>query len=687
MTLPSDLVSQFARITNDKSKDKKESTSYGTIVERDGRKFVKMDGSDLLTPVTTTTSIYNGERVTVQIKNHQATVTGNITSPSARLNDITDVSEKIVVMDGLIANKVDTGDFNAEVARINQLTADNVVIKQSIAASEGDISELVSNNIAVNEKLTANEASITKLQTEKLDVATANTTYATITNLEATNTDIYNLNAAYAEFTNATASKLTAIEGDITDLDATKLSADDAAIIYATIEQLNTTNARIDTLTSDIADIDTLIFGSASGTTIHSSFSNAVIAQLGDAQIKSAMIENISASKITTGDIITNNVAVTSEDGKLFISDETIQISDGTRLRVQIGKDATDDYSINVWDSEGNLIFSEGGITDKAIKNAIIRNDMVSDTANISAHKLDIGSLFEEINDSTNTIKSSKIYLDDENQTLDVAFTALSTEASELGETVSSQGSDISVLQNQISTKVWSQDVNAAKSEMSTKYTNLEQRADDISLTVENHTTSIGTINDRMSTIEADADEITSEVTRVEAIAEDAQDTAVVAETLIKQLADNISMLVTDGNGTSLMTQTESGWVFSTAEIQTLINNTTEGLNDLVNDLGDTEHVVDILQQTVNDLETIAEYIKIGTYDGQPCIELGESDSEFKLRITNTQIMFMEGSGIPAYFTNQSMHIKKAVIEEELQQGGFVWKARSNGNLGLVWKG
>ena len=49
--------------------------------------------------------------------------------------------------------------------------------------------------------------------------------------------------------------------------------------------------------------------------------------------------------------------------------------------------------------------------------------------------------------------------------------------------------------------------------------------------------------------------------------------------------------------------------------------------------------------------------------------------------------MFREGSGVPAYFNNQSMHIKKAVIEEELQQGGFMWKVRANGNLGLVWKG
>ena len=183
---------------------------------------------------------------------------------------------------------------------------------------------------------------------------------------------------------------------------------------------------------------------------------------LGNAQIKSAMIESLSANKVTAGDIITNDVRVMSEDGSLVIADETIQISDGTRVRVQIGKDTSSDYSINIWDADGNLMFSEGGITDSAIKDAIIRNDMVSADANISASKLDIESLFSEINGSSNTIKSSKIYLDDEGQTLDVAFTTLDTKVDGLGETVTSQGTQISVIQGQITSKIWQSDIETA---------------------------------------------------------------------------------------------------------------------------------------------------------------------------------------------------------------------------------
>lgn len=92
-------------------------------------------------------------------------------------------------------------------------------------------------------------------------------------------------------------------------------------------------------------------------------------------------------------------------------------------------------------------------------------------------------------------------------------------------------------------------------------------------------------------------------------------------------------------------------------------------------------------QHDIADLGLLGEYVKIGTYEGEPCIELGEKDSDFKLLITNTRIQFMEGTSVPAYINNQALHITKAVVEEELQQGEFVWKVRNNGNMGLMWKG
>lgn len=158
------------------------------------------------------------------------------------------------------------------------------------------------------------------------------------------------------------------------------------------------------------------------------------------------------------------------------------------------------------------------------------------------------------------------------------------------------------------------------------------------------------------------------------------------AELQIDALLKSISMLVTDGNGESLMKQTSDGWTFSTGDIQNMVNTTSENLDKLANEMGDVNSTVDALLDAVDDLEILSDYVKIGTYEDEPCIELGELDSDFKLLITNTKIMFMENSDVPAYLNNQSLFIGKAVIEEELQQGEFLWKIRSNGNLGLIWK-
>ena len=414
MGLSSDLISEFVKATNDEQETQHETTVYATVVESDGRKYVRIDGSDLLTPVSATATVNAGDRVTVMIKSHTAMITGNISSPSATSDAVIDLGNNVVKVDRLLANKANVEDLKTEQARIDDLQAENVQITERLDAAEANIEEL-----------------------DTFD-------------LTAVNADIENLKTANADISG----KLEAAE------------------------------ASIETLETEVADVNTLIFGSASGTTIQTSFANAIIAQLGDAQIKSAMIESVAADKILAGDILTNNVRVMSEDGKLLISDETIQISDDTRVRVQIGKDSSGDYSVNIWDADGNLMFSEGGITDNAIKEAIIRNDMISEDADISASKLDIDSLFSEINGSTNTIKSTKIYLDDEKQTLDVVFKELDTTVTDHGTRISSQGTNISAIQGQIQSKIWQQDIDTATGEMETKYSELEQTVDGLSVEV-----------------------------------------------------------------------------------------------------------------------------------------------------------------------------------------------------------
>lgn len=258
MALSSDLISQFVQITQEK-KESKETTVYGTIVEYNGGKYVRLDGSDLLTPISTTADALDGERVTVMIKDHTALVTGNVSSPSARTDTVKEMGTKISEFEVIIADKVSTERLEAEIARIDTLVAENVTIKERLDANEASINTLTANNATITGKLTAAEAEIESLKTTKLDTTVAEITYATIKSLEATDAKINNLEAAYGTFRDLTTDKLTAVDASIANLEANKLSVTDANLKYATIDFANINMAAVQKLFTDSGIIKDLI--------------------------------------------------------------------------------------------------------------------------------------------------------------------------------------------------------------------------------------------------------------------------------------------------------------------------------------------------------------------------------------------------------------------------------------------
>jgi hypothetical protein len=195
------------------------------------------------------------------------------------------------------------------------------------------------------------------------------------------------------------------------------------------------------------------------------------------------------------------------------------------------------------------------------------------------------------------------------------------------------------------------------------------------------------------------AGEITSTVSASVETAQNTADNAIAdvtsAQSAIQQLADSIATLIVDGNGASLMKQTESGRVFSIGEIENTLSAATENIDGLSEDVNKNTSAVESLKQAVDDLGVLANYIKITTDGDQPCIELGESENDFKVRITNTEIHFADGTVIPTRITRQMMIIEKAMMRDSLQfgddeeagiSGVWILKRRSNGNLGLMWK-
>lgn len=266
MALSNDLISQFVKAVNDDKKAPTQTTVYGTTVDYNGTTYVKLDGSDLLTPVASTADTKAGERVTVMIKDHTATITGNMSSPAARKGDVDEIGDKISEVEILVADKVSTKQLEAEKARIDNLVTDNVKIREHLEASDATIDTIQSNYLVVNKKLTAHNGSIENLEAKKIDASVVEAKYATIDNLEATTAKVNALESTYGDFKDLTTYKLEAHDATIKNLQAKKLSATDADLRYANIDFTNIGKAAIENFYATSGIIKDLVIGDTSVT-------------------------------------------------------------------------------------------------------------------------------------------------------------------------------------------------------------------------------------------------------------------------------------------------------------------------------------------------------------------------------------------------------------------------------------
>lgn len=310
VALSNDLASQFAKLLNDgNDKKQKETSMYGTFVESGKKKYVKLDGSELLTPVIQTAAAKDGERVTVTVKNRTAVVTGNLSSPAARSGDVEDLSAKVLSVEELMAKKVSTDELEATIGRIETLETDNATIRDTLTAQSAKIDDLEADNVTINGTLTAQSAKIDNLETTKLSAEIAEITYATITNLDATNVAIRNLNVDYGKFKDATVESFRATEASIESLNTTKLSAEQADIRYANIDFSNIGKAAIEQFYATSGIIKDLVIGD-----------QTVTGELVGVTIKGDLIEG--------NTIKADKLVVKGSDGlyyKLNVSAETVE--------------------------------------------------------------------------------------------------------------------------------------------------------------------------------------------------------------------------------------------------------------------------------------------------------------------------------------------------------------------------
>ena len=349
MRLPSDLISEFVKITNDRTKSKQESTVYGTVVKDNSQTYVRLDGSDILTPVSTTADAQDGERVTVLIKNHSATITGNVSSPAARTGDVQQLGD-------------DVGNLNEE-------------------------------NLVISGKLTAAEADISTLKTEKLNADTAEITYAKITDLEATNAELDNLEATHGAFETLTTQNFEAVDAKIDNLEATHGSFE-----TVTTQKFEAVDAKINNLA--VGDIEAVY--------ANIDFSNIGKAAMEYLYSESGLIENVIVSDGTiTGNLVGVTIKGDLIEGNTVVADKlVIQGQNGLYYKlntdgVKIEAEQTDYNSLN-----GSIITAKSIAATK-----ISVDDLVAFDATIGGFSITSDALYSGVKESVdNTTRGT--YLD-----------------------------------------------------------------------------------------------------------------------------------------------------------------------------------------------------------------------------------------------------------------------------------
>lgn len=264
MALSSELIDQLIKVTQNTEPLDKDNTAYGTVVIMGSKKYVKIDGSDLMTPVSSTVAVENGDRVIVTIKSHSAIVTGNTSSPAASDKKVTELGTKISDFEIVIADKVSAKELDVQIGRIDDLTADNATIKESLTVNKAKIDYLTAKNAEITGTLEANKAKIDDLDAKKLDAEVADIKYASVDRLDATDANLRNLKSDYAQFEKTTTGELEATNAKIDGLDTKYANVDFSNIGKAAIEQFYATSGII----KDLVVGDQTITGELVGITI-----------------------------------------------------------------------------------------------------------------------------------------------------------------------------------------------------------------------------------------------------------------------------------------------------------------------------------------------------------------------------------------------------------------------------------
>lgn len=335
----------------------------------------------------------------------------------------------------------------------------------------------------------------------------------------------------------------------IKDFDASSAEVEYLKATKADVADLNAAIADIGTLSVDLARVDMLLNGNLTSKNIQSLVLSSDKVTVNNGFIKNAMIDSLSADKINSGSINTNNVSIKSNDGSLALNGNLIQFKDSNnKVRIQIGKDASGNFTFVLYDEDGQgQLINQDGITASAISDGLIVNSMVSNNAAISGSKLDINSVIKTINENgTETIDSSRIYLDEQKQSLQVAFNQLQDQVEVLEiasgdltnviEQVQTNTTNIEVAQGQIESLISSTTITKEDGTV----TQLKDEFNTVQNTVDSHTQTISNMETNYDSLSGDMEKIdvrtSTMIQNLDSISASITDTSTSIDTINKDI-------------------------------------------------------------------------------------------------------------------------------------------------------
>lgn len=290
----------------------------------------------------------------------------------------------------------------------------------------------------------------------------------------------------------------------VTDLAfVNKAFVDYANINDANIRELKAGSAKIENAEINIANINTILANFISG-----DYGQFLHLTSGNVVIDEAVIRELIASKITVADLLagnidTNKFNIVSEDGGISIVGATQQFKDkNNKVRLQIGQDAQGNFNFILNGPDGTTtLIDHTGIKENAIADDLIKENMVAENA-IGEKQINYSSLVTGFNKDTNTetLKASKIVLDNTNQKLNVAF-------NEISNSMQAATTELNVHQGQIDTLIANTTITKDG-----KTTQLKDEYNKTVDTVNSHTTAIGNHTTKINDLEKTTSSHTTEI-------------------------------------------------------------------------------------------------------------------------------------------------------------------------------